>query len=448
VYRLFLALRYLRSRLVNLVAVAGVAAGVAVLIVVTSVMDGFRVRVLQSIRGNLSDITMTPVVGPGIPLPDYDALDRAIRSTPGMDVIATSPVVEQVVFYLFKRGRMVGAEIQVGDWDVWQMRAWGIDWTREARVSEIARFLVAANDLERPFFSRRQAEREKEGTVLVSRTFAEQFLGLTPGTDPATLLEMDVGITFLNVEEQKGPNGGAEGQIKAQYATYQLPIAGVYDAEDSSFDTTRVFMERSVVARLARLDPYTRVRVKLQDPRRADAAKETLRRHFPDFVVHTWEDQRRQFLKAVNNEKVLLVIVLSFIVLLGGFIILATLTLTVVEKTRDIGVLTALGAHSHGVLSMFLGTGLLIGVLGSLFGLLGGWLFTDNVNAVKDFLENHFGVQIFPPDIYLFDQIPTVWHWPTVVWIMGGSVLISFLAGLVPALRASRMDPVKALRYE
>ena len=112
------------------------------------------------------------------------------------------------------------------------------------------------------------------------------------------------------------------------------------------------------------------------------------------------------------------------------------------------GVLTALGAHRNGVLSMFLGTGLLIGVIGSLLGLLGGWLFTKNVNGVKDFLEDNFGVQIFPPDIYLFDQIPTVWHWPTVFWIMGGSILVSFFAGFIPALRASRMDPVKALRYE
>jgi lipoprotein-releasing system permease protein len=145
---------------------------------------------------------------------------------------------------------------------------------------------------------------------------------------------------------------------------------------------------------------------------------------------------------------VLLVIVLSFIVLLGGFIILATLTLTVVEKTRDIGVLTALGAYRSGVLSMFLGTGLLIGVIGAFLGLLLGWLFTDNVNGVKEFLDERFGIQIFPPDIYLFPDIPTIWHWPSVLTIMAGSVLVAFLAGFVPALRAARMDPVKALRYE
>ena len=450
-YRLFLALRYLRSRLVNLIAVGGVAAGVAVLIVVTSVMDGFRARVLQSIRGNLSDITLTPMFPEDQPLPDYEWLDQQIRATRGVQVQATSPVCEQPVFYLFQRGFMgQRGDFTAAGWGVHQMRAYGIDWARESRTSELPTFIVAANDEENPFHSPRAIDREKEGAVMVSQTFAERFLGL--GSEqfptPEDLLETDVGITFLTVLEDQGNGGGRTGKIDAKYDTYQLPISAIYNADDTSMDHARVFMERRVLARLARLDPYQIIRVKLEDGQEAADAKMIFYREFPGFAPQTWRDQRRQYLKAVANEKVLLVIVLSFIVLLGGFIILATLTLTVVEKTRDIGVLTALGAHRSGVLSMFLGTGLLIGVIGSIVGLFLGWLFTKNVNGIKDFLEDNFGIQIFPPDIYLFDQIPTVWHWPTVFWIMGGSILVSFFAGFIPALRAARMDPVKALRYE
>jgi lipoprotein-releasing system permease protein len=149
----------------------------------------------------------------------------------------------------------------------------------------------------------------------------------------------------------------------------------------------------------------------------------------------------------VDNEKVLLVIVLSFIILLGGFIILATLTLTVVEKTKDIGVVAALGAGRRGILAIFLFNGLLIGVLGAILGLALGYVFTDNVNWVKDRLHD-LGVDVFPKNIYHFDQIPTVWDWPSILSIMAGSVLIAFLAGLLPALRAARLDPVAALRYE
>jgi lipoprotein-releasing system permease protein len=150
---------------------------------------------------------------------------------------------------------------------------------------------------------------------------------------------------------------------------------------------------------------------------------------------------------AVRTERVLLVIVLSFIVLLSGFIILATLTLTVVEKTRDIGVLAALGASRSGILSIFLRNGLFIGVIGSLLGLGLGALLVDNLNPIKEFFDRR-GIHLFPPHIYLFTEIPTVWDWPTVLTIMGGSVAVAFAAGFLPALRASRLDPVVALRHE
>ena len=110
--------------------------------------------------------------------------------------------------------------------------------------------------------------------------------------------------------------------------------------------------------------------------------------------------------------------------------------------------LAALGATRQGILSLFVGTALLIGVLGALLGVGLGWLFTSNVNWIKDFLAERMGVQIFPADIYLFREIPTIWDWQSIGWIVAGSVLMSFVAGLIPALRAARMDPVRALRYE
>jgi lipoprotein-releasing system permease protein len=214
-------------------------------------------------------------------------------------------------------------------------------------------------------------------------------------------------------------------------------------------DLARVYLDKDVLRRLAGVqDEYLLIRVKLKDPATAAAVKSDFAGRFPEFLTTTWEDHRADYLRAVNNEKVLLAIVLSFIVLLGGFIILATLTLTVVEKTKDIGVLSALGATRRGVLHIFVGNGLLMGVLGSLLGIGLGWLFTENVNAIKDFLAERMGIQIFPADIYLFREIPTIWDWGNVAWIAGGSLLIALLAAFVPAARAARMDPVRALRYE
>lgn len=445
-YVLFFALRYLRSRLVNFIAVGGVMVGVAVLIVVTGVMDGFREKVLAVLRGNLSDIVMTPLHPPGEDLPDYLEMDRKIREDPR--VAATSAQVEELVFYLFPtRSR---GQPTVGDRGVFQMRAVGIDFEREKAVSRIAEYILDANDRERPFWSQRKIDYFKEGTVIVSRTFAERFLpqGMVHEL-PAWLLDVDVGITFVEFTDEAGGAQPAGGRVSAGWKELQLPISAVYDGEDTSMDLSRLYFDIDDLRRIAKIkDEYHTIRVKLVDPQDASEVKQDFKRLYPGFQTATWRDHRADYLRAVNNEKVLLAIVLSFIVLLGGFVILATLTLTVVEKTRDIGVLAALGATRRGILGLFVGNGLLIGVLGAVLGVGLGWVFTDNVNVIKDFLADRMGVEIFPADIYLFRDIPTIWDWSTIALIAGGSILMAFVAGFIPAMRAARMDPIRALRHE
>jgi ABC-type lipoprotein release transport system permease subunit len=461
VYRLFLALRYLRSRLVNLISVGGVAAGVAVLLVVTSVMDGFQEKVREVLRGNLSDLIMVPTVEE---VPPYAAFDLRLREESGGAVIATSPQRSALLFYPYISLRR--NEWRAGDRALFLLTAVGIDWERERDVSSIAKTIVAAERPSDPFFAQRAVEFDNADTVIVSRTFAEKFKGLgTQFLTPAALLASEehsyLDVLAVDIEEEEGPEAPSNGgrprglgslspgkSMRATPRTLRLPISAIYDAEDTSVDVSRVFVRREALGRITGIEEeYQEIRVRLADPEARDAWKARFVRRYPEFQTETWEDQRRQYLRAVNNEKVMLVIVLSFIVLLGGFIILATLTLTVVEKTKDIGVLSALGASPQGILSIFLGNGFLIGVIGSLIGLGLGGLFVANVNAIKSGLES-IGVQIFPHDIYLFREIPTVWSWGNVLWIVGGSIAVAFLAGLLPALRAARMDPVRALRYE
>jgi ABC-type lipoprotein release transport system permease subunit len=460
VYRLFLALRYLRSRLVNLISVGGVAAGVAVLLVVTSVMDGFQEKVREVLRGNLSDLIMVPTVER---VPPYAPFDRRLREESDGAVIATSPQRSALLFYPYTSQRR--NEWRAGDRALFLLTAVGIDWERERDVSAIARTIVAAERATDPFFSQAAVDFDNADTVIVSRTFAEKFKGLgTQFLTPAALLASEfayLDVLAVDIEEEARPGAPANGggprgigglesgrPMRATPRTLRLPISAIYDAEDTSVDLSRIFVRREALGRITGIEEeYQEIRVRLADPESRDLWKARFTQRYPEFETETWEDQRRQYLRAVNNEKVMLVIVLSFIVLLGGFIILATLTLTVVEKTKDIGVLSALGASPQGILSIFLGNGFLIGVIGSLIGLVLGGLFVANINAIKSGLES-IGVQIFPHDIYLFREIPTVWSWGNVLWIVGGSVAVAFLAGLLPALRAARMDPVRALRYE
>ncbi len=464
-YRLFLALRYLRSRLVNLISIGGVMAGVAVLIVVVSIMDGFQARVKRTVRGSLSHIILTPTVGAD-KLPAFTVLEQGLKRDIGA-VEAAAPQVHLPVFHEYRsRKRTV---VAMDGMALHQMLAIGIDWQRERVVTELESYLLAVFDPKDPFFHPTAVEFEKT-TCLVSRTFAENFGLGTRGADgevvhPYGAMRDDVtgeplrgdamraAATSLIGQEVRivyGVQKSEGGERRFSTNSKNLIISGVYDAHDAVEDNTRMYLGIGAVREMGDVaHEYLQANVRLSDYEQADSIKKTMIGVFGDkFVVETWEDQKANFLRAVNQEKVLLVIVLSFIVLLGGFIILATLTLTVVEKTRDIGIVAALGAGRSGILSIFLWNGLLIGILGSLSGLaLGAW-FTANVDGVKDFLKSAFGIDIFPPNIYHFRSIPTVWDWPSVLMIMGGSVIVAFVAGLLPALRASRLDPIAALRYE
>jgi lipoprotein-releasing system permease protein len=463
VYRLFLAFRYLRSRLVNLISVAGVMFGVAVLIVVVSVMDGFQDRVRRVVRGSLSHLVLTPL-SQAEALPPFKNLERDLQ-TAAPRVEAATPQVSMPVFYEFETNQRSALSYQGRAWH--QMQAVGIDWKREIRVSELADYVMAVVDPEDPFFHPFAAEREKT-TVLVSRTFAENFrLGKCPEhpngllmddrtdkplADGALLQERlaqvigtEVGIMWgrPEVDEKTG-----ETTVKPNNAN--LVVSGVYDAHDTTEDNVRMYLDIAALRKLGKIeDEYLQVNVRLDDYEAAEGVKAALSGRYANlFGVRTWEDQKATFLAAVDQEKVLLVIVLSFIVLLGGFIILATLTLTVVEKTKDIGVVAALGAGRRGILSIFLLNGLLIGVIGAVLGLGLGYWFTANVDGVRAFIAETFGRDLFPPSIYHFRSVPVIWSWPSVFTIMGGSVMIAFLAGLLPALRAARLDPIAALRYE
>jgi len=442
VYRLFLALRYLRSRLVNLISIGGVMMGVGVLIVVVSIMDGFQDRVRTTVRGNLSHIVLTPRTEST----PFEPLARKLQER-FPEIVSLTPQLHSFIFYEYQSNKL--QVLGEGNRAFHQLNAVGIRWPTERRVSELEDYLLAARDPERPFHDEHALSREKQ-TVLVSRAFAEKFIGVPSKAedwDWNRLLGLDLHVLLPKIRKTEA------GEYVLDPDTRNLVISGVFDGADQIADLQTCYLDMDAMRTLLGLDPqrqeYSEIRVRLSDYSMAEALKGRLAESelLEGFVVETWEDQRADFLQAVDNEKMLLVIVLSFIVLLGGFIILATLTLTVVEKTRDIGIVAALGGSRTGILRIFLFNGLLIGVIGSLLGLGLGWLFTDNVNAVRAGLEK-IGVNLFPPNVYHFREVPTIWHWPSVLAIMGGSVIVAVLAGFPPALRASRLDPVAALRYE
>jgi lipoprotein-releasing system permease protein len=165
-------------------------------------------------------------------------------------------------------------------------------------------------------------------------------------------------------------------------------------------------------------------------------------------VVETWEQRQAPILSAVENEKGLLVILFAIISVVAIFLIFCIFFMIVVEKTRDIGIIKSVGATGWGVAAIFLGYGLAIGIVGSGLGLLLGYLVVHNINELHRWLGTEFGVKIWDARTYVFDTIPNKLEPTDVMVIAAVAIISSVLGALVPAIRAARMNPVEALRWE
>ena len=250
---------------------------------------------------------------------------------------------------------------------------------------------------------------------------------------------------------------GAADDIKV--VNQKFTVVDMYESGMSEYDSTFAFCRldqlqdfRGMVSPESGTRSVTTIQLKLAAGADLNAVRDALRRRFPPDVyawdIQTWRDMQGPLLAAVRLETMILNILLFLIIAVAGFGILATFFMIVVEKTRDIGTLKALGASSGGVMSIFLSYGLLLGIVGSGAGLVGGLIFVDNINKVAGVIEKITGQEVFDPTVYYFTEIPTIIHPFTLVWVMIGAVTIAAMASVLPAMRAARMHPVRALRFE
>ena len=238
---------------------------------------------------------------------------------------------------------------------------------------------------------------------------------------------------------------------------FNATVVDIFKSGMSEYDSNLVFCNLEYLQKVrGMIDPQTGVRavtsiqIKLKDYTDADEVVKKLKAVFPPgmFTVRTWEQKQGPLLAAVEIETAILNVLLFLIIAVAGFGILAIFYMIVVEKTRDIGILKALGASSSGVMTIFLSYGLALGIVGSGVGVALGLLFVHYINEIEDFLTLLTGREVFDQTIYYFPAIPTFVNPMMVIWVAVGAMTIAVLASILPARRAARLHPVEALRYE
>ncbi len=300
-----------------------------------------------------------------------------------------------------------------------------------------------------------QTARPEQGHVMDPAK--EQFTGIVPGIGLASFRTRDGIDQFLTLpgDDVKITFPTAGTPPKAVSDTFT--IVDFYESKMSEYDSNFVFVPIDALQRMrGMIDPQTgipsvnSIQIKLKPGADLAAVRDQLRKFFPAdlYAIASWRDKQGPLLSAVDMEMAVLNILLFLIIAVAGFGILAIFFMIVVEKTRDIGILKALGATSTGIAGIFLGYGLFLGLVGAGAGLALGLGITWNINQIRQAVEWCTGARVFDPSIYYFFQIPTIVDPVTISWIIVGAVAIAIGSSVLPAVRAARLHAVEALRHE
>ena len=447
-YRLFLAARYVLSRRVSYLGMAAIAVAVGALIVVVSVMSGFLDETRTLVRGTTADVIVTPIQdtanGPPLPRQELEELTRRQTGVTG----AVARLIRPAIVKKYGASALILNLAQFADLNF--VTVLGIDTEAEKPVSGLELYLhqvedptLRVADPERPFaFERARIRDSKLKTAGLPHCLV--------GEDRMETLDLHPGDSLVLSTISDNQEASAE-SIKPSTQTFV--IAGAFRTNHHPTDMANVYVERQdFLDWCGTSTEVSELYVRVEDGRDLasvrDELKAALRSAGLPCEVETWQDRHRVYLGAVENERTILFCVLAFFVLLTCTITFCMMIMMVQEKIRDIGILSAMGASSAGIGTIFAVAGGAIATGGAVAGYFAGEAVARNVDGVKNWLEGTFGIQIFRRDVYAFTKIPSVVSGELDVLICGATVVFALLICMLPALRAARLDPVEALRHE
>ncbi len=410
---LFVGLRYVRARrrdhfisFISFISIAGIALGIAALITVLSVMNGFGKELRTRILGVASHVTITGLDGR---LEDWRGMAQRARANG--EVVGAAPYVLGQA--MVARGKAVsGALVR------------GILPEQEREVSDIG-------------------DKMLEGSLAALKP--GEF-GVVVGSALAWKLDLTVGSSvFLVVPQGQATPAGFLPRFK------RFTVVGVFRIDMYEYDSGLVLVHLDDAATLYQLPAgsVSGVRLKLavldEAPRIARQLAASLG---PDYLARDWTREHANFFRALQIEKTVMFVILLLIVTVAMFNLVSTLVVIVTEKQADIAILRTLGLRPGSIMGIFVVQGAIVGFLGTLIGTAFGVLLAYNVEALVQLLERAFNTTFLASDVYLISELPSDVHWADVGLIAGASLALALLSTIYPAWRASKVQPAVALRYE
>ena len=399
-------LRYLKTRkkdgflnIISIFSFIGISLGVAVLIIVMSVMNGFRTELVGKIIGFNPHVVIKP----------YD-----------------TPINEN----LFKNKDLIKI-------------------TRTFVYSNSGEGVLINKDYTKGLLLRGYLPDDFKKLSIVrnpnffgNKKINPKFISI--GKELSFNYDLKVGDKILIMSPQ-----GVETIVGSLPRQETFIVDSIFDSEISDFDLNVAFINLNDLESLFDLNEEKRnLEIFLKDPKKIENTKLKLQNIFQNYFIYTWADLNKSLFSALKVERNVMFIILTLIIIVAAFNIISGLTIFVKNKTREIAILKSIGVQNTSITKIFFLVGFTIGVLATLFGILLGVVFSYNVESIRNLLSNIFGISLFPEEIYFLSQMPSEINLGSIVLISICSILITCVVSIYPALKASRMDTIKALKYE
>ncbi|TFW33064.1 lipoprotein-releasing ABC transporter permease subunit [Massilia horti] len=413
-YEWLVGLRYTRAgkrsgrnsfiSFISLISVSGIALGVAALIVVLSVMNGFQKEVTDRMLSVLAHVEVFDAHGT---MPNWREQEREAFRNP--EVRGAAPFVET-------QGLLLHDDVMKPT----VIR--GVLPSEEHKVSDVAK------QIKRGSFDSLQPD----------------SFNIVLGYALANSLGVGIGdrVTMMLAQQQITPAGFLP-------RTRTFTVGGIFEAGHYEFDSGLAFISLADAEKMERLDAPSGLRLRIADMNRAPEVAMQLKRTMSgDLIMRDWSKLNANWFAAVQTEKRMMFIILTLIIAVAAFNLVSTLVMTVTDKQADIAILRTLGSSPRSIMKIFMIQGALVGILGTLAGVGLGVLVALNIDVIVPFIEHLLGVQFLSKDIYLISEMPSDLRWPDVFKIGGVSILLAFVATIYPSWAAARVKPAEALRYE